>query len=622
MARIVLTDHPWPDLNIEHAILARAGHELVSCTGEAGTAEAIEDLVKKTDPAGIMTCWAPVSTPAVRAPSRLALIARIGVGIDNIAVDEATLRGAYVTNVPDYCTGEVSDHAIALMLAHYRGIVRFDRQAQDGLWRTQMSGLERISELTVAIVGLGRIGRETARKLAAFGCRVLALSSALQSEDESGIGYASLSQIQSEADVVILHVPLTDRTSKLIDRAFLQGCQKSPLLINVSRGGVVDNDALLWALNDGRLRGAALDVIDGEPAPPEILIRHPLAIVTPHIAFASAAAMRELRTRACEEVVRVLAGEPPHHPCNRPVAGTPLPGGVASDIRIIQAPAGPHVIKRSLAKLRVATDWFSDPARSSTEVAAIESIGPLIGEEHVPHVLWSDPEKNTFAMSLIGEPYKNWKTELMNGRVDPRTASSAGNLLGCLHSKAADQPALRARFENIQYFHELRVEPFFSRVAKAEPELGAHIERIAQEMLERRETLVHGDFSPKNILADGANIVLLDFEVTHWGDARFDAGFCAAHLLLKSARRGAPRSLILECLRRFLEEYQRVGPPVLDRHLVEITGCLLMARLSGASPIEYLTDIDQSHVRSVAMDMICRPEPGLDSYLIGTRGFA
>jgi D-3-phosphoglycerate dehydrogenase len=622
MARIVLTDHPWPDLDIEHAILSGAGHELISGPSEAGTAAAIESLVAKADPAGIMTCWAPVSTAAVRAPSRLALIARIGVGLDNIAVDEATLRGAYVTNVPDYCTGEVSDHAIALMLAHYRCIARFDRQAKDGLWLTQMSGLERISDLTVAIIGLGRIGQQTARKLAAFGCRVLALPSASHSEDEPGIRYANLSQIQAEADVVILHVPLTERTSKLIDRAFLQRCQKSPLLINVSRGGVVDNDALLWALNEGHLRGAALDVIDGEPTPPDVLIRHPLAIVTPHVAFASAAAMRELRTRACEEVVRVLAGESPLHPCNRLVAGTPLPGGVASDIRIIQAPGGPQVIKRSLAKLRVASDWFSDPRRSSTEVAAIQSIGALIGKEHVPRVLWSDPEQNTFAMSLIDEPYKNWKTELMNGRVDLRTASSTGHLLGCLHSKAADQAGLRGRFANMQYFQELRVEPFFSRVAMAEPEIGAHIERIAHEMLQRRETLVHGDFSPKNILADGADIVLLDFEVTHWGDARFDAAFCAAHLLLKSARRGAPRSLILESLRTFLEAYQQVGPSVLDHHLVEITGCLLMARLSGASPVEYLPDIDRSHVRSVAMDMIRRPEPGLDSYLTGTRGFA
>ena len=277
------------------------------------------------------------------------------MGLDNIAVSAATERGAFVSNVPDYCVAEVSDHAIALLLAHYRGIVRLDALAKESGWQTRDDGLERISDLTIGIVGYGRIGRETARKLTAFGCRVLGQSRTFTRDDEWAEA-SSLAEIQSEADAIIIHAPLTVQTNAMVDEAFLSACLKQPLLINVSRGGLVENTALVDALDAGRIRGAALDVIDGEPAPPAALFGRRDVIVTPHVAFASAASLLELRRRACEEVVRALRGEALHHPCNDPEVGQPLDGGVASDIRLVETPDGRIVIKRALAKLRVAAD--------------------------------------------------------------------------------------------------------------------------------------------------------------------------------------------------------------------------------------------------------------------------
>ena len=125
-----------------------------------------------------MTCWAPVSAAAIQAPSGLRIVARLGVGLDNIAIDAASARGAWVTNVPDYCVEEVSDHALALLLAHFRGVAVLDRDTKALRWNPAGARLERVRDLTVGIVGFGRIGQATARKLAAFGCTVLAVDNA------------------------------------------------------------------------------------------------------------------------------------------------------------------------------------------------------------------------------------------------------------------------------------------------------------------------------------------------------------------------------------------------------------------------------------------------------------
>lgn len=316
---ILLTDHPWSDLDIERSIVEGAGYRLAVGPEVAGSEAEIEQLVADCAPEAIITCWAPVSARAIAMPTQLKIVARLGVGLDNIAVEAATARGTWVTNVPDYCVQEVSDHALGFVLDDCRGISRLNAAAKRHGWVSNAAGLRRTADQVVGILGYGRIGRETARKFRALGCRVLAYDPFFQPDASVAAG-SSLSEIQAECDVIVVHVPLIAETHGMIDAAFLAGLRKHPLLVNVSRGPLIDNAALLAALDAGQLRAAALDVVDGEPQPPREIIQHALVTVTSHVAYASDASMAELRRRACEEAVRVLNGEAPHNARNAPGA--------------------------------------------------------------------------------------------------------------------------------------------------------------------------------------------------------------------------------------------------------------------------------------------------------------
>ena len=312
---VLITDYAWPDLAIERAILERAGLRLVAGPAAPASAEAITALVQAHQPDSILTCWAPVHASAIAASAPLVHVGRIGVGLDNIDVSACTDRGVRVTNVPDYCVEEVSDHAVGFALAWTRGLVSFDRVVRAGQWNPAQARLRRLANLTVGIVGFGHIGRASARKFAAFGCRVLA-ATAQTPAHASGVESVPLDALLASSDIVVLHVPLTEKTRGLIDRQRIAAMKTGALLINVSRGGVVDTQALTEALQSGQLGGAALDVLDTEPQVPATLLAQQDAMFTPHIAFSSDASLVELRQRAAEEAVRMLSGQAPHHSCN------------------------------------------------------------------------------------------------------------------------------------------------------------------------------------------------------------------------------------------------------------------------------------------------------------------
>ena len=316
MATVLQTDFAWPDVAIERAVIEAAGHKLVAGPAVPLSAAGIEALVREHDPAAIMTCWAQVSAAAIAAPRDLKIVQRIGVGLDNIAVAAASARGAWVANVPDYCIPEVADHAVALLLDWARGTVAFDADVKRGEWNPAKAKLRRVADLTVGIVGVGRIGAATAQRLAAFGCTVLGHSRA--PKPTGSVAFVAFDNLLARSDVVIIHAPLTDDTNRMFGAATLARMKRGAFLINVSRGQIVDNDALLAALVQGHQSGAGLDVIDGEPNPPRTLVERSDVIVTPHVAFSSDASLAELRRRAAEEVVRVLAGERPQFPCNSP----------------------------------------------------------------------------------------------------------------------------------------------------------------------------------------------------------------------------------------------------------------------------------------------------------------
>jgi D-3-phosphoglycerate dehydrogenase / 2-oxoglutarate reductase len=306
MTTVLLTDRAWPDDRVEREVLAAAGLRLAVGPAEPGDAATIDALVAEHQPAAILTCWAEVSATAIESCAALQVIARMGVGLDNIDVAQASSRGVLVTNVPDYCVEEVSDHAVGLVLAWTRGLVATDREVRAGRWNPASARLRRLSTLTCGVVGYGRIGRRTAEKLRAFGARVVTSRP------------SPLDELLATSDVVILHAPLTEATRHLIGARELALMPPGSLLVNVSRGGLVDTDALAASLHAGHLGGAGLDVIESEPAVPAQLLTHPAAVITPHIAFSSDASLVELRRSAAEEVVRVLRGETPRYPCNNP----------------------------------------------------------------------------------------------------------------------------------------------------------------------------------------------------------------------------------------------------------------------------------------------------------------
>jgi D-3-phosphoglycerate dehydrogenase len=312
---VLLTDRAWPDDQVERAVIEDAGYALVSGPADPATADTIEVLAARHQPDAILTCWAPVTADCIAASPRLQVVARMGVGLDNIAVAAATERGVLVTNVPDYCVEEVSDHAVAMVLAWTRGLLIADRDVHAGRWNPAGARLRRLSALTCGVVGFGRIGRLTARKLLGLGASVLASDPHAISGD---VPVVAMGELLAASDVVILHAPLTAGTHHLIGSRELALMPQGSLLVNVSRGGLVDTNAVIASLNAGHLAGAALDVLETEPVVPAELLDHPGVLITPHIAFSSDVSVVQLRRSAAEEVVRVLRGETPRYPCNSP----------------------------------------------------------------------------------------------------------------------------------------------------------------------------------------------------------------------------------------------------------------------------------------------------------------
>jgi D-3-phosphoglycerate dehydrogenase len=337
--RVLLTDYAWPDVEVERELLRTIDAELVVApAADAGT---LAQLAADVD--AILTCWAQVPTAVIEAAPRCRIIARLGVGLDNIDVAAATRRGIAVTNVPDYCVHEVAEHTLALLLALARNIARFHRETKAGRYdRNAGPPLRRIAGQTLGIVGLGHIGREVARRAMGMGLRVIAsrgqpvgqgsgpprtdevcpTSVRLEADPASASGTLEAcptAELLAQSDYVSLHLPLTPETRHLINAAALARMKPTAYLINTARGGLVDQAALAAALSRDQIAGAALDVQD--PEPPDLSqppFSDPRVIVTPHAAFLSQDSLLELRRRATRQVIDCLCGRTPPNVVNLP----------------------------------------------------------------------------------------------------------------------------------------------------------------------------------------------------------------------------------------------------------------------------------------------------------------
>ncbi|HJR96513.1 MAG TPA: C-terminal binding protein [Actinomycetota bacterium] len=317
MGVVAVTDHVFPHLDQERAMLADAGHEL-RFDGNATTPEQVAEVVRGAD--AVLNCYTPIPADVTRAMHGCRIIARYGIGLDTIDVGAATETGIVVTNVPDYCIDEVSDHALALALALARGVVRLDRSVHGGSWSPMDAApLHRLRDRMLGLVGFGRIARALAAKASAIGFHILAFDPFLPAEAivEAGAEPCDLQTLLAGSDVVSLHAPLTPETHHLIGAAQLDLMREGAMLVNTSRGPLVDLDALRATLAAGHLGGAALDVLETEPpAPDDPLLARAEVIVTPHAAFYSEESMIELQRKATEQVIEVLAGRVPPYAVN------------------------------------------------------------------------------------------------------------------------------------------------------------------------------------------------------------------------------------------------------------------------------------------------------------------
>jgi D-3-phosphoglycerate dehydrogenase / 2-oxoglutarate reductase len=312
--RVLLTDHAWPGVEVEAGLCDAAGFDLVEAPPGATEAE-LAALAADVD--GILTCWAQVTAKVIAASPALRVVSRMGIGLDNIDLAAAAARRITVTRVPDYCVEEVSDHVVGLLHAWARCILTADRDVRAGIWDPGRYAPRRVSSLVAGVWGLGPTGQRTAEKLAALGCEVLA-DDRHPELAPSGVRAVPADTLLAECDVLSLHLPLTGATRGLMDAARLARMKPGALLVNTSRGALVDIPALDAALDAGTPGAAALDVFPGEPEVPAALRPRPDVILTPHIAFSSAHSVLELRRRSTEDLLRVLAGVPPLNPVTRP----------------------------------------------------------------------------------------------------------------------------------------------------------------------------------------------------------------------------------------------------------------------------------------------------------------
>lgn len=314
--KVYMLNYEYEDLSFERERLAAAGFELVPahCPTESDVAVTAADAV------GIINVYARIGETAAAALTQCKVIVRPGVGYDMIDAAACRRHGIEVCNIPDYCTEEVAHHAVALTMALQRKLILHDRNVRQGKWNYQLVGpVRRLSTLTVGLCGFGRIGRFYAACMKGMTQNVIAYDPFVPDETfaAAGVRRVDLETLFAESDILSLHTPLTPQNHHVVSAASIRKMVKRPIIVNVSRGGLIDTAALVEALKSGAVQAAGLDVLETEPKAPAELLALDNVIVTPHTAMFSEEAMLEDRTRAIDEVIRVVRGEPARNPVPR-----------------------------------------------------------------------------------------------------------------------------------------------------------------------------------------------------------------------------------------------------------------------------------------------------------------
>jgi aminoglycoside phosphotransferase (APT) family kinase protein len=283
---------------------------------------------------------------------------------------------------------------------------------------------------------------------------------------------------------------------------------------------------------------------------------------------------------------------------------TPLAGGVSSDIYHVVDGGRSFVIKQALPSLRVSDEWQVDVSRNEFEQRYLRYVGEFLPDS-VPKILFS--RRGYFAMGFLDAEFRNWKAELLARTATIRQAAIAGTTLGVIHAKSHNDPQAQRDFDSGKNFVQLRVDPYFRMVARRLPDLTPLIEREASRLLATRECLVHGDFSPKNLMFHGDRIVVLDCEVAWYGDPAFDVAFCLSHLLLKVLYHAPKEIGVAGMTDAFVIAYFEANSMTAERRreleerAARLLLLLLVARVDGKSPVEYLDSSRQQFTREFAL---------------------
>ena len=319
--KALITDYVWPSTDPEREVLEAAGIELVIAPDSSEST--LTELARDVD--AIMFCFAQVTDKVLESATNCKIAARCGIGVDNVDIAKATELGIVVTNVPDYCMDEVTDHALGMILALNRRLVPHTSAVVGGGWNDVVLNqpMHRTRGATLGIVGFGRIGRSLAAKAVGFGMNILTYDPLLDAgSDVDAASAVTLDELLKQSDFVSLHAPLIPATENMISTSELAKMKSGSIIVNCSRGGLIDEDALAASLASGHIAGAGLDVV--EPTPPEpssVLLEQDNVIITPHTAFFSQASTLELERRTAQEAIRVLNGELPENLINPDVLG-------------------------------------------------------------------------------------------------------------------------------------------------------------------------------------------------------------------------------------------------------------------------------------------------------------
>lgn len=324
MPLVAVTDSVFPNLDPAHKVLSQIGAELRLAA--QSTPEAILAVAREAD--AVLTTYAKMPAQIITQLTRCRIIARFGIGVDNVDIPAATSHGIVVTRVPDYCLDEVSDHTMALLLALVRKIPSSSARTHSGRWEMKaVTPIHRLRGTVLGLVAFGQIPQLVAPKAQSFGIRVVAYDPYVKDDvlARAGVDRVDFDELVRISDYISIHTPLIPATHHLFGADVLPRMKPTAYLINTARGPIVDEAALARALDQKQLAGAALDVMEQEPPANSPLFGRDNVILTPHTSFYSEESLVDLQTKAAEEVLRVLTGKPVRNPVNPEVAQSATP---------------------------------------------------------------------------------------------------------------------------------------------------------------------------------------------------------------------------------------------------------------------------------------------------------